>query len=110
MKRNGAAAASVQREKTEKGRRKMIYLASKSPRRSEILSSAGIKFKTVETSADESCGFTPSPEELVMGLANRKLRCAKVDAGQDERQRVLLAIAIHHNDSPFYKQSLPFIS
>lgn len=62
----------------------MIYLASKSPRRSEILSSAGIKFKTVETSADESCGFTPSPEELVMGLANRKLRCAKVDAGQDD--------------------------
>lgn len=58
----------------------MIYLASKSPRRSEIMKTAGFEFITVDSDADESCGFTPSPEELVMGLANRKLRCAKVDA------------------------------
>ncbi len=62
----------------------MIYLASKSPRWCEILTTAGIIFETVSSDADESCGFTPAPEELVMGLASRKLRSAQVEATDDD--------------------------
>lgn len=62
----------------------MIYLASKSPRRCEILKTAGIKFEIVSSDADESCGFTPAPEELAMGLAGRKLQSAQVQANDDD--------------------------
>lgn len=62
----------------------MIYLASKSPRRREILTEAGIDFKVISVDADESCDFSPDPCDLVMGLAWRKLRCAAKNVGPED--------------------------
>jgi len=50
-----------------------IILASKSPRRKEILENLGLKFDIVTADADESSDIT-DPEELVMTLAARKGR------------------------------------
>ena len=61
-----------------------IILASASPRRREILASAGIPFRVVTSEADESYMGFPSPRELVEGLALRKLRAVKDEIG-DER-------------------------
>ncbi len=54
-----------------------IVLASKSPRRRELLSLLGLKFEIIDTHTDESCDFSPSPAELVQGLALRKASAAK---------------------------------
>lgn len=51
-----------------------IILASKSPRRKEILTTAGIPFEVYSADADESHEKNVGAEELVMGLAGRKLR------------------------------------
>lgn len=61
-----------------------IILASASPRRREILKSVGIPHKVVTSSVDEEYVGSPSPDELVKGLALRKLRAVKEEIG-DER-------------------------
>ena len=53
-----------------------IILASKSPRRREILSSLGIRFDIVSADADESSDIT-DPTLLVQELALRKARATK---------------------------------
>ena len=53
-----------------------IVLASKSPRRREILSSLGVRFDIVSADADESCDI-PSPDQMVRELALRKGRATK---------------------------------
>ncbi len=57
-----------------------IILASRSPRRSEILKSAGIPFEVICADADETPVKSVTAAELTMGLAQRKLRavCGKV--------------------------------
>ncbi len=65
-----------------------IVLASKSPRRKEILSSLGVRFDVLSADADESCEL-PSPEELVKelslrkGRAVRELLCARGEWNED---------------------------
>ena len=48
-----------------------IILASKSPRRKEILENLGLKFEIITADADESSDIT-DPDNLVMTLAERK--------------------------------------
>ena len=61
-----------------------IILASRSPRRSEILRCAGIPFEIVCADADETPVANVTPEELTAGLAYRKLHAVYEKTG-DER-------------------------
>ena len=54
----------------------MIYLASKSPRRAELLRQVGIEFTLVELDIDESRAATESPAEYVCRMAVTKARIA----------------------------------
>ena len=65
-----------------------IILASKSPRRSEILRNAGIPFEVVCADADETGIKSVTAAELSMGLASRKLRAVFEKIGDD---RLILA-------------------
>ena len=53
-----------------------VILASKSPRRREILAMLGVKFEILSADADESSDIT-CPEELVRELALRKGRATR---------------------------------
>lgn len=53
-----------------------IYLASRSPRRQELLAQIGVKFEVVETDVDESVADGESPRAYVERLAR-----AKAEAG-----------------------------
>ncbi len=53
-----------------------IVLASKSPRRREILTSLGVKFDIISANADESCDMQ-APEQMVRELALRKGRATR---------------------------------
>ena len=53
-----------------------VILASKSPRRREILASLGVKFEILSADADESSDIT-APKELVRELALRKGRAVR---------------------------------
>ena len=66
-----------------------IVLASKSPRRKEILENLGLKFDIVTADADESSDIT-DPEGLVMTLAARKGR-AVVEKLTDKRDCLVIA-------------------
>ena len=61
-----------------------IILASKSPRRSEILRAAGIPFEVVSADADETPVKSVTAAELTMGLASRKLRAVFEKVGDDK--------------------------
>ena len=50
-----------------------IYLASKSPRRRELLAGMGIKFEILTTDVEETYDPAWSPEEIVMHLSRLKL-------------------------------------
>lgn len=59
-----------------------IYLASRSPRRRELLAQIGVKFEVVEADVDESVAKGESPRAYVERLARAK---AEVGWGQVER-------------------------
>ena len=59
----------------------MLYLASASPRRREILQMAGERFEVVPSHGDESRPPELSPGELVQELARRKAFAAEVFPG-----------------------------
>ena len=72
-----------------------LILASKSPRRREILSTQGIDIEIFVPDTAEDCDRTLlSPDELVMGLACRKARAAAeqlTDMGRLAADAVILA-------------------
>jgi len=55
----------------------MIFLASSSPRRAELLRQIGVDFETLETSIDESQLPTESAEEYVCRMAETKARAGQ---------------------------------
>ena len=65
-----------------------IILASKSPRRSEILRAAGIPFEVITADTDETGVKSVTSAELTMGLASRKLRAVRDLSGEE---RLILA-------------------
>ncbi len=50
----------------------MIYLASSSPRRAELLQQIGVQFKVAPAWIDESAGDDESIEQLVLRLSQEK--------------------------------------
>ena len=51
-----------------------IYLASRSPRRRQILEMVGIKFTLLDVEVDEDNHFADNPEDYVMSLSEKKAR------------------------------------
>ena len=49
-----------------------IYLASKSPRRRQMLEMVGIKFTLLEIDVDEANHFANNPRECVINLSGKK--------------------------------------
>lgn len=49
-----------------------VYLASKSPRRRQILEMVGIKYIPLDIEVDEDNHFADNPEEYVMSLSEKK--------------------------------------
>ena len=68
-----------------------IILASKSPRRKEILENLGLDFEIIVADADESCDIK-EPCELVMTIAARKGK-AVLDSLDDTAKKDVLLIA-----------------
>lgn len=79
-----------------------IILASRSPRRAEILKSAGIPFEVVSADADETPVKSVTPAELTMGLASRKLRAVFERIG-DERLILAADTVVCRNGEIFGK-------
>lgn len=59
---------------------KNIILASKSPRRRDLLTSLGLKFTVTVTDTDESIPDGTAPDEAVKLLAERKAKAVAADA------------------------------
>jgi septum formation protein len=69
----------------------MIYLASSSQRRAELLRQIGVDFETLETSIDESRLPTESAEEYVCRMAQTKARAGQKMASARARLLPVLA-------------------
>lgn len=67
-----------------------IILASKSPRRREILENLGLEFDIIVADADESSDIR-EPDELVMTLAARKGRAVLEKIGDDTEDALIIA-------------------
>ena len=67
-----------------------IILASKSPRRREILETLGLTFDIIVADADESSDIR-CPNELVATLASRKGRAVLDKLGDDNRDTLIIA-------------------
>ena len=59
-----------------------LFLASRSPRRSELLKEWGYEFETVEPEADEEHGSFESAEKLAVARASAKARSSARDLGE----------------------------
>lgn len=70
----------------------MIYLASRSPRRGELLGQIGVTFAVLPSDVDESVRPDESPEHYVLRLAREKaLVCAQRLAAEGLAGRPILA-------------------
>ena len=67
-----------------------VILASKSPRRKEILENLGLKFDIVTADADESSDIR-EPGRLVMTLAERKGLAVKEKVGAEADSSIIIA-------------------
>ncbi len=71
-----------------------FILASKSPRRSEILENLGLDFRIVTSEADESYAEGTAPSDVVMTLSARKAAAVKAHLekeGEDLSDTVIIA-------------------
>jgi septum formation protein len=66
-----------------------IYLASKSPRRRELLAGMGIDFDVLTTDVEETYDPSWSPEQIVMHLS--KLKLSPIDMAQYDPQTIFIA-------------------
>ena len=66
-----------------------IYLASKSPRRRELLAGMGVKFEVMTTDVEETYDPAWSPEEIVMHLSRLKL--SPIDMAQYDPKTLFIA-------------------
>jgi septum formation protein len=66
-----------------------IYLASRSPRRRELLAQIGVRFAVVAPDTDESRRPGEHPEDYVLRLALEKARAARASIPNSDRRPVL---------------------
>ena len=71
--------------------RPKIYLASRSPRRRELLEQIGIYPKVISADVDETPNSNEVPAEYVIRLALKKAKMAQAMLGSDETLPVLAA-------------------
>ena len=62
----------------------MLVLASRSPRRSELLRAAGFEFTIRTADVDESIEPRESPEGYVQRLAEKKARAVAIQPGENQ--------------------------
>ncbi len=72
----------------------MIYLASRSPRRRDLLDQLGVDFETLEPDVDESPLAGETPEALVRRLAASKAEAGRTQLGERGAPAVLGADTI----------------
>ena len=66
-----------------------VYLASKSPRRRELLAGMGVDFEILTTDVEETYDPSWSPEEIVMHLS--KLKLSPIDMAQYTPDTIFIA-------------------
>lgn len=66
-----------------------IYLASKSPRRRELLAGMGVEFEVMKTDVEETYDPSWSPEQIVMHLS--KLKLSPIDMAQYDPKTLFIA-------------------
>ena len=66
-----------------------IYLASKSPRRRELLAGMGVEFDVMKTDVEETYDPSWSPEQIVMHLS--KLKLSPIDIAQYDPKTLFIA-------------------
>jgi septum formation protein len=66
-----------------------IFLASRSPRRRELLTQIGVRFAVLDTDCDETRHPGEHPEDYVLRLALEKARRARAALPPEERRPVL---------------------
>lgn len=66
-----------------------IYLASKSPRRKELLAGMGVRFEVMKTEVEETYDPSWSPEAIVMHLS--KLKLSPIDMAQYDPKTIFIA-------------------
>jgi septum formation protein len=69
----------------------LIYLASRSPRRRELLHQIGVSHRQLDVDIDESRQGTEGPRDYVLRLAEEKARAAVASLGQLPELPVLAA-------------------
>ena len=72
---------------------KKIVLASKSPRRSQLLSEAGFEFRIAAVEIDESFPENMPVEEVAPWLAKRKAEASAHLLGEDEVMQIMRRMA-----------------
>lgn len=77
-----------------------VILASKSPRRKEILENLGVKFDIIVADADETSDIK-DPEELVMTLAERKGRAVREKIGDGGEVLIIASDTLVYADGEF---------
>lgn len=68
-----------------------IYLASRSPRRRELLQQIGLPFRSLTVVVDETAGDNESAEVYVIRLALEKARAGWAQLGDDDERLPVLA-------------------
>ena len=68
-----------------------LYLASRSPRRGELLNQIGVRFAQVEADVDETPGPGESPEDYVRRIAIEKARTGRSAVPTQDPRPVLAA-------------------
>jgi septum formation protein len=69
----------------------MIYLASQSPRRAELLQQIGVEYQVYDGAIDETKLDSESPEEYVTRMAETKARVAFTAIAKTQASAVVLA-------------------
>ena len=69
----------------------MIYLASKSPRRAELLRQIGVEYQVHAANIDESRFASEPPEEYVCRVARAKARAVASEIAESQKSWVVVA-------------------
>ena len=77
-----------------------VILASKSPRRKEILENLGVKFDVIVADADESCSIA-DPMERVSALAAIKGRAVKEQIGGEKDTLIIASDTLVYAEGEF---------